>query len=235
MKAPPATGGSAFGIAGDDPRARCLKLGDLAADVVALADADERAHPRVLVARVADLGFREPLARAPAATASRYSAGAMARRIAVHFCPALTVISVATSLTNRSNSGVPGAASGPSSEALRLSCSATKRTDSRMTTGWVRSLSAVDGRAGEADHVLAGQMVEQVADAADDQLDRARRQHVRFDHDPERGFGTDRRSADAGFTIAGTPASRVGASFSSIPQTGKLKALMCTAAPCSGV
>ena len=31
-------------------------------------------------------------------------------------------------------------------------------------------------RAGEADDVLAGKMVEQVADAADDQLDRAGRQ-----------------------------------------------------------
>ena len=39
----------------------------------------------------------------------------------------------------------------------------------------------------------------------------------------------------AGLTMAGTPASRVGASFSSIPQQGKLKALMCTATPCSGV
>ena len=38
----------------------------------------------------------------------------------------------------------------------------------------------------------------------------------------------------AGFTIAGTPASNVGASFSSMPQTGKLKALMCTAAPSRG-
>ncbi len=38
----------------------------------------------------------------------------------------------------------------------------------------------------------------------------------------------------AGLTIAGTPASSVGASFSSIPHTGKLKALMCTAAPSSG-
>ena len=38
----------------------------------------------------------------------------------------------------------------------------------------------------------------------------------------------------AGFTMAGTPASRVGASFSSMPHTGKLKALMCTAAPSSG-
>ena len=38
----------------------------------------------------------------------------------------------------------------------------------------------------------------------------------------------------AGFTIAGTPASSVGASFSIIPQTGKLKALMWTATPSSG-
>ena len=38
----------------------------------------------------------------------------------------------------------------------------------------------------------------------------------------------------AGFTIAGTPASSAGASFSSMPHTGKLKALMCTAAPDSG-
>jgi len=33
--------------------------------------------------------------------------------MAVHFCPALTVISRTTSLTNRSNSGVPGTASRP--------------------------------------------------------------------------------------------------------------------------
>ena len=45
------------------------------------------------------------------------------------------------------------------------------------------------GRAGEADHVLPGQMVEQVADPADDQLHRSRREHAGFDHDLERGFG----------------------------------------------
>ena len=67
----------------------------------------------------------------------------MARRMAVHFCPALTVISRATSLTNRSNSGVPGAASGPRIEALRLSRSAMKRTLSRAMTGWVWSFIAV--------------------------------------------------------------------------------------------
>ncbi len=38
----------------------------------------------------------------------------------------------------------------------------------------------------------------------------------------------------AGLTIAGTPASNVGASFSNMPHTGKLKALMCTATPSSG-
>ncbi len=36
-----------------------------------------------------------------------------------------------------------GAASGPRTEALRLSCSAMNLTLSRITTGWVRSLSAV--------------------------------------------------------------------------------------------
>ena len=38
----------------------------------------------------------------------------------------------------------------------------------------------------------------------------------------------------AGLTIAGTPASSDVESFSSIPQTGKLKALICTATPSSG-
>ncbi len=38
----------------------------------------------------------------------------------------------------------------------------------------------------------------------------------------------------AGLTIAGIPARNVGASFSSIPQHGKLKALMWTATPSSG-
>ncbi len=45
------------------------------------------------------------------------------------------------------------------------------------------------GRAGEAHHVLPGQMIEQVADPADDQLHRAGRQDVGLDHHPERGFG----------------------------------------------
>ncbi|BBE23864.1 hypothetical protein MN0502_27470 [Arthrobacter sp. MN05-02] len=35
----------------------------------------------------------------------------------------------------------------------------------------------------------------------------------------------------AGFTMVGTPARKAGASFSSMPHTGKLKALICTATP----
>ena len=41
-------------------------------------------------------------------TASACDAGTMALRIAVHFCPALAVISRVTSRTNKSNSGSPG-------------------------------------------------------------------------------------------------------------------------------
>ena len=40
---------------------------------------------------------------------------------------------------------------------------------------------------------------------------------------------------EAGLTSVGMPAIRVGAIFSSMPQTGKLKALMWIATPCSGV
>ena len=68
-------------------------------------------------------------------TASTWALGAIARRIAVHFWPALAVISFATSFTNRSNSGVPGPASGARIAALSESRSAIKRTDSRAITG----------------------------------------------------------------------------------------------------
>ena len=113
----------------------------------------------------------------------------MARRMAVHFWPALTVISRATSLTNRSNSGVPGAASGPRIEALRLSRSATKRTLSRAITGCDLQLHRGRRRAGEADHVLAGEMIHQIAGRAHDQLQRALGQHVGLDHDADRKLG----------------------------------------------
>ena len=88
---------------------------------------------------------RIPARRAASASvsASMWGSGTTMRRMAVHFCPALTVISAAASRTKRSNSGVPGAASGPRIEALRLSCSATNRVPSRSRLSPRLSLSAV--------------------------------------------------------------------------------------------
>ncbi len=63
--------------------------------------------------------------------------------MAVHFWPAFTLISLTTSLTNSSNSGESGRASGPSTEALSESRSATNRTLSRAITGWLCSFWAV--------------------------------------------------------------------------------------------
>ena len=78
-----------------------------------------------------------------AISASTWGCGTMIRRMAVHFCPALAVISRWTSFTNRSNSGEPGPASDPNTEALRLSCSDAKRTERSTNTGVLRSFSAV--------------------------------------------------------------------------------------------
>ena len=68
---------------------------------------------------------RTPPSRLPSAatTSSTKGRGTNVRRIAVHFCPAFTVISRTTSFTKRSNSSVPGAASGPSIEKLSESAS----------------------------------------------------------------------------------------------------------------
>ena len=61
------------------------------------------------------------------------------RRIAVHFWPALTVISVTTALTNRSNSGSSGVTSGPRIEQFSESASTPRRTPPWSTAGcWRR-------------------------------------------------------------------------------------------------
>ncbi len=70
--------------------------------------------------------------------------GTNARRIAVHFWPALTVISCTSCLTYRSNSGVPGVASGPRIEQLSESASALNRTPRETTVGCERSRCAVE-------------------------------------------------------------------------------------------
>ena len=63
--------------------------------------------------------------------------------MAVHFCPALTVISLTTSAVNRSNSAVPGAAAGASTAALSESVSTLSRAARLVIAGWVHSAAAV--------------------------------------------------------------------------------------------
>ena len=63
--------------------------------------------------------------------------------MAVHFCPAFPVISRATSLMNRSNSGVSGPASAPRMAAFRLSASMVKRVELATSAGCVRSRAPV--------------------------------------------------------------------------------------------
>ena len=63
---------------------------------------------------------------------------------AVHFCPAFTVISFVTSLTNNSNSGVPGTASGPNTLAFNESASKLNGTDSDITLGCAFNFIPVD-------------------------------------------------------------------------------------------
>ncbi|MNN35251.1 hypothetical protein D3C81_1490980 [compost metagenome] len=77
------------------------------------------------------------------ATASMCLAGTMARRMAVHFCPALVVISRATSLMNSSNSSSSGVTSGARIAQFSESASAVNGTELRIRFGLTRSLAAV--------------------------------------------------------------------------------------------
>ncbi len=82
--------------------------------------------------------------RTASTTASWRSAGTITRRIAVHFCPAFTVISVTTEATNAVNSGLPGSASGPSRAAFSESVSAVRCTPRRITASSTASTRAVE-------------------------------------------------------------------------------------------
>ncbi len=76
-------------------------------------------------------------------TAALTCSGTTTRRIAVHFCPALAVISRTTDFTNASNSGESSVTSGAMTAAFRESVSAVKRTPFSATLVWPRSERAV--------------------------------------------------------------------------------------------
>ena len=82
-------------------------------------------------------------ARSRVATASTCDRGTIARRIAVHFWPAFTVISRATSLTKRSNSSSSGDTSGARMAQFSESASALNGIEWRTMFGCTRSFAAV--------------------------------------------------------------------------------------------
>ena len=156
--------------------------------------------------------------------------GTITRRIAVHFWPALTVISVTTPLTNRSNSGSSAVTSGPRIEQFSESASTPRVTPPWITLVWVRSRPAVCAEPVNATWsctvssssrlpALPESSCSEPSGRRPDSMIRRTTSSVRY------------AVWLAGFTIVGIPARNAGASFSSIPQTGKLNALIWTATP----
>ncbi len=119
-------------------------------------------------------------------------------------------------------------------EQLSESVSALKRAARVVTAALPRKTAAVLALPGECDDILAAQVIEQVAATAAQKLHRALGECTRRDDVAHHRSG-DIGSRVAGLTIVGTPASTAGASFSSMPQTGKLNALICNATPCGDV
>jgi hypothetical protein len=79
--------------------------------LLALVEIGQGTHRHALGARSTDDDLGQPLAGA-SRTSSTSSLGTSARRMAGHFWPASTVISVTSCLTNSPNSGVPEVAFG---------------------------------------------------------------------------------------------------------------------------
>jgi hypothetical protein len=129
------------GVPADDAAAG-RQQADGHAHGVALAGADQRAHPGGRVARI-PIATPASRSRSASSTSAIRCRGTNARRMAVHFWPAFDVISRTTSRTNRSNSRLPLPASRPSTQPFRESASALKRTALRSTAGCARSVSAV--------------------------------------------------------------------------------------------
>ncbi len=118
---------------------------------------------------------RSPRSRRPCALA-----GTMMRRIAVHFWPALAVISRCTSRTKRVEFRRAGRGIGAEDRGVEriLLGHEAHRVFQQVAVGAQHQRRRC--RAGEGDHVLTIQPVEQVAGAAGHELDRALREDLRL-------------------------------------------------------
>jgi hypothetical protein len=152
------------------------------------------------------------------------------RRIAVHFCPLLTVISRTTSRTSRSKASVPGVASGSRSAELRLSASMLTRTERCATAACDRISAPVsaepvkDTTSKGCSWSISPFELPQITDSAPAGSTPA--------STTSRTMRWVSQAVEVpGLTMTGTPESNAGAAFSHSPQAGKLKALMNSATP----
>jgi len=146
-------------------------------------------HPNILARRITDDRLREPRAQL-----ARYRVYVLTRHDrptnGVHFCPALTVISRATSLTRDRILASRVSRRDARIAQLSESASALNGIAWRTMFGCTRSFIAVVGRAGEGDDVGAVEPVEQVAGAADDESAGCPSwQQARALHQPHRRLG----------------------------------------------
>ena len=179
--------GRGFEIARDDPRPGGDELFDLAADVVALGAGDQGAHRAGLVARVAD---RHRLELLRDRDLDRVEVGSGDDRAAdgSAFLSRLGGHLVDDFLDEQIELGRPRRGIGAKDRGVEAVLLGDELDRLALDDGMGLELERGACRAGEADHVLPGEMVEQVADPADDQLQRAIGEQPGVDHDPHRGF-----------------------------------------------
>ena len=134
------------------------------------------------------------LAASASATASALSAGTKMRRIAVHFCPAFTVISRTTSRTKASKAALPGAGIRRQQRRVDAVGFDIDRHAPRHHVGVAAHARRRIGRAGERDHVVRGERVEQITGAAAEQAQRTVRQDLGGDHVLHHGVRQQARS-----------------------------------------
>ena len=128
-------------------------------------------------------------------TSSAMPVGTMTRRIAVHFWPALTVISVTTPLTNRSNSGSSVVTSGPSTEQFSESASMPELHPAVQHGRVLAQVGTGRGGAGEGDGVLGTELLDQAGGTAAEQLQGALREQAGLDDPSYDQLGEVRRLA----------------------------------------
>ncbi len=177
--------------------------------------------------------MRESSAWSASQTSATRSWGTITRRIAVHFWPVFWLRSWTTLRMKVDQASSPGPTSGPSTAALRLSASTLSRVPRESTAGEARSTAPV-----------AAEPVKASMSWGPRWSSRSPTGPARKEKAPG-GRATSwatiwairqatRAVAVAGLVSTGTPARMLTATFSKVPQAGKLKALMCTATPGRG-